>query len=313
MPRAIVIAIVLAACGDDVEITRLPGSPSATRALTFLDDGTPVAIGGDSEFGLAYLQAPGGDAWMRATGVPAFDANANLLRGSNDVFAISETQVHRWTGGFAWTATTIPVGITANTSFAVDDLGHIFALELQPDGAGAVWVWRTDTNRWEEVPLTRPIGIGATHFAIAESGNRVAWSVPGVGVTWVDRIAGSRTEIACTDPALGGCAATIRGVVLRGDVMHVLVCDHEPNGLRSVVSITAAGIGPVSDFADDDCRAIVQVSYGTMLVVADSLYLLQDPDAGLVALMDADPALSYTLFDPSTAYAFGDGIYRIDF
>ncbi len=314
----VVVALALPACSDDVTITKLPGSPSATRALTFFDDGTPIAIGGDSEFGLAYLQTPGiGDTWTRAADVPAFDANAKLARGSSDIFAIGETQVHRWEranngGGFAWRTIAIPFGTTANTAFAVDDLGHIFALELQPDGAGAVWTWRTDTIRWEEVPLSRPIGVGATHFAISQTGNTVAWSVPGTGLVRVDRIANTRTEISCEDPALGACAASVHGVVTTDEVMHALVCDQEPNGLRSVVSI-GSGIGAAYDFGDDVCRSIAQLSYGTILVVGDSVYALEGSDDGLVRITDADPALRYTLFDPSTAFAFGDGIYKIDF
>lgn len=315
--RFLAVGAVLAACGDDVEITRLPGSPAATRALTFFDDGQPIAIGGDSEFGLAYLQTPEGDAWTRAVDVPAFDANAKLLRGSNDIFAIGETQVYRWEranngGGFAWKAIGIPFGTTPNTAFSVDDLGDIFALELQPDGAGAVWTWRTDTNRWEEIPITRPIGVGAVNFTTSDSGNTIVWSVPDVGIVWVDRIANTRTEIAFEDAALA--AAAVRGLVIRGDeVAHALVCDGEANGVRSVVSITAAGIGPANDFHDEACRSIAQITYGTMLVVGDSVYVLGNPDDGLVELADADPALTYTLFDPSTAFGYGDGIYRIDF
>ena len=314
------ILVVLAACSGDVEITRLPGSPAAMRALTFFDDGQPIAIGGDSDFGLAYLQTPGGgDAWTRAVDVPAFNANAKLMRGRSDILAIDETQVYRWErantgGGFAWKSIAIPFGTTANTAFAVDELGHVFALELQPDGAGAVWSWRIDTNRWEEIPITRPIGAGAEHFTISDSGNSVAWSVPGTGIVLVDRIANTRTEISCQDPALGACAATVRGLVMHGnEVVHALVCDQEPNGVRSVVSITASGIGPAYDFRDEACRSIVQISYGTMLVVADSVYVFQNADDGFVELTEADPGLTYTLFDPSTAYAFGDGIYKIDF
>ncbi len=314
-----IVLLALAACGDDVTITELPGSPSATRALTFFDDGTPIAIGGDSEFGLAYLQTPGtGDTWTRATEVPAFDANAKLVRGNSDIFAIGETLVHRWEranngGGFAWKSIAIPFGTTANTAFAVDDLGHIFALELQPDGAGAVWTWRTDTNRWEEIALSRPIGLGANHFAISRSGNHVAWSVPGAGFVWLDRIASTRTEISCEDPALGACAATVHGVVTTDEVMHALVCDQEPNGLRSIVPITSSGVGPSVTFHDEACHALASISYGTQLLVADGVYVLHNGDDGLVRITDADPALRYTLFDPSTAYAFGDGIYRIDF
>lgn len=309
------VLVALVACSDEAVITRLPGSPPATRALTFFDDGRPIAIGGTSEFGLAYLQTPDGDGWIRADGVPAFDASAKLLRGASDIFAIGETQVHRWEraaggGGFAWKTTAIPFGTTANTAFAVDDLGRIYALELQPDGAGAVWSWRTDTSRWEEVPMTRPIGVGATHFAIAESGNSLAWSVPGTGIVWVDRIAATRTEIAC-DGAMLGCEATVRGLVVRGDVVHALVCNTESPD--TIVAITATGIDRAYDFDDEACRGIVQISYGTMLVTGDSLYVLEGSDGGLVRITGADPALRYTLFDPSTAYAFGDGIYKIDF
>jgi hypothetical protein len=314
------LLLVIAACSDDVTITRLPGSPSATRALTFFDDGQPIAIGGESEFGLAYLQTPGsGDTWIRADGVPAFDADAKLLRGNSDIFAIGETQVHRWTranegGGFAWTTIPIPVGTTPGTEFAVDDLGHIFALELAPDGAGAVFAWRTDTTRWHEIPMTRPIGVGATHFAIADSGNSVAWWVPGVGITWVDRITNTRTDISCEAAELGACAANVRGLAFKGtEVLTALVCDGEINGLRTVVSLTTDSFGPVSKFRDESCRAMASVSYGTKLVVADSLYVLGNSDDGLVAITETDPALTYTLFDPSTAFAFGDGIHRIDF
>jgi hypothetical protein len=314
----LLVAIAIPACSDDVEITRLPGSPAATRALTFFDDGTPIAIGGDSEFGLAYLQAPNGSSWERAVDVPAFDAHAKLLRGSSDIFAIDETQVHRWEraamgGGFAWKTIAIPGGVTPDTAFAVDDLGHIFALELQLDGAGAVWSWRTDTTRWEEVPMTRPIGVGATNFAISNSGNTVAWSVPDVGLVRIDRIANTRTDIACEDPALGACAATVRGLATSDEVVTALVCDQEVNGLRSVVTITAAGIGPAYSFRDASCRSLARISYGTVLVVGDSVYTLGNSDDGLARITDADPALTYTLFDPSTAFAFGDGIYRIDF
>jgi hypothetical protein len=313
-----VAAITLAACSDDVEITKLPGSPTATRALTFFDDGTPIAIGGDSEFGLAYLQTPNGSTWERAVDIPAFDANAKLLRGRSDIFAIGETQVHRWErantgGGFAWKTIAIPFGTTANTAFGVDDIGNIFALELAPDGAGAVWSWRTDTNRWWEVPMTRPIGIGATSFTISESGNSLAWSVPGTGLVWVDRIADTRTELSCEEPALGACAATVRGLAMDDGVLHALVCDQEVNGLRTLVSFAAAGVGRIREFRDESCRSLARISYGTMLVVADSVHVVDSADQGFVSITDADPSLSYTLFDPSTAYAFGDGIYRIDF
>lgn len=313
--RLAAIVLVLGACSDDdVEITRLPGSPSATRALTFFDDGQPVAIGGASEFGLAYLQTPDGDTWTRAVGVPAFDANAKLLRGKSDIFAIAETQVYRWQrandgGGFAWTTIGIPSGTTANTAFSVDDLGHIFALELQPDGAGAVWTWRTDTNRWEEIAMSRPIGIGAASFASSDSGNTVVWATP-EAIVWLDRIAKTRTEIPCEDAALG-CDATVKGLVIRSDeVAHALVCAPEAN---RVVSISATGVTLAGELRDTACRSIAQISYGTMLVVGDGVYSLGNPDDGLVRVTDADPALAYTLFDPSTAFAFGDGIYRIDF
>lgn len=316
--RSLALFVVLAGCGDDVQITRLPGSPAATRALTFFDDGAPIAIGGDTEFGLAYLQTPNGSTWERAEGVPAFDANAKLLRGTSDIFAIGETQVYRWErantgGGFAWSTIAIPSGTTANTAFGVDDLGHIFALELLPDGAGAVWSWRTDTTRWEEVPMTRPIGVGAAQFAISANGTTVVWSVPGSGITWVDRVAGTRTEISCESPALGACAASIRGLVARDDVVHALVCDDVPNGLRGVVSLTASGPATSHELAGESCRSIAQIAYGTVLVVGDSVHVLGNPDDGLVRLTSADPSLTYTLLDPSTAFAFGDGIYKIDF
>ncbi|MFN0248526.1 MAG: hypothetical protein ACKV2T_16660 [Kofleriaceae bacterium] len=314
------LLLVITACSDGVTITRLPGSPSVTRALTFGEGGRPIAIGGESEFGLAYLTTPGddGDAWIRADGVPAFDANAKLLRGPSDILAISEMQVHRWkrandAGSFAWTTIAIPVGTTPGTEFAIDDLGHLFALDLQPDGAGAVWTWRTDTTRWHEIPMTRPIGVGATHFAIADSGNSVAWWVPGVGITWVDRIADTRTDISCEAPELGACAANVRGLAFRGNaVLSALVCDGEPNGLRSVVTLTTQSFGPVSEFRDESCRAMASISYGTKLIVADSLYVLSSSGDGLVPIAEAEPALTYTLLDPSTAFGFGDGIYRID-
>lgn len=316
--RCALFLVVLAACSDDITVTRLPGAPAATRALTVSDDGAAIVIGGDSEFGLAYLQKPGdGDAWIRADNVPAFDANARLLRGASDIFAISETAVHRWdraAGAFAWSTIAIPMGVTPNTAFAVDDTGHIFALELQPDGAGAVWSWRTDTNRWEEVAMTRPIGVGAARFVVSDSGNSVAWVVPGIGIVRVDRIANTRSEVSCEAPELGGCGATIQALAMHGDdLVTALVCGADPDGTRTLVGISSTGLHVGPEIRDAGCRAMSQSSDGTTLVVADGLHVARGKDDIPVRIADADPDLAYLLADPSTAFAFGNGVYKLDF
>jgi len=126
--RRSLIAVVLAAgCGGgDAEPELLAGSPDATRALAFDARGNPVAIGGTSTFGLAFVHHQAGDRWVRAAGVAGFGARAQLLGGGTlPLYALSESTLYRLDDPalYAWSTFPIPPGVTAGTPVGVDATG----------------------------------------------------------------------------------------------------------------------------------------------------------------------------------------------
>lgn len=201
MYRAAALAgvLALAGCGDDGDATAEPlaGAPAATRALL----GTHV-IGGDTAFGLARLSEHVGDRWVVATEVPPFGAQA-LLFGTTVIHAASETTLYRLEGG-AWIPRAIPPASTAVTLIGADgDL--VYGITPDPDG-GAIVRLAPATSIWEEVPGSRPIGLGARSFVIEH--DRVTWSDPARGILQVTN--GAQATLAdCADAELGGCASPL--------------------------------------------------------------------------------------------------------
>ena len=202
MIRAAALACLaaLTACGDDGDATAtlVQGSPAATRALL-----GAYVIGGDSAFGLARLSEHVGDRWITAPEVPPFGAQARLFSG--DVpYAASESTLYRLEAS-GWTPRAIPPASSAVTLIAVEG-DVVYGVAPDPDGGAIVRLPRA-TSIWEEVPGSRPIGLGARAFLVTQG--RVTWSDPARGIVRVE----------------GGVQATLR--TLR-EVVGLSVHDHLP-------------------------------------------------------------------------------------
>lgn len=288
----------------------LVGTPDANRALAFDARGNVVAIGGTSTFGLAHLQRQIGETWTRAAGVAGFGSRAQLLGGGElPLYAVSESSLYRLddVATFAWSALPIPQGATANTLFGVDGGGVVYALDLA-DGLenGAIVAWNPDLVRWSEVAGTRPLGVGASSFAVSASG-AVAWAVPGIGVRGVE--AGAQvTRIDCADCTIAHLAFD------RTDTVLALAC---PGAL-----IRGAQDAPLpSDQVT--CHGADAIADGAVLLAGldasgtgGGLFLATGTTWTRVAATSS--AFTYVLRDRETAFAFADGsvergIYQLSF
>ena len=322
--------ISLVACGgdEDVEPRLLPGSPDATRALGFTASGRPVAIGGTSTFGLAYLQHQDGDIWVRAAVVPGFGARAQLIGGGTSVplLALSDTTLYRIVdeAAMTWDAITIPLGASSGTVFGTDATGLVYALDLSGgDGNGAVVTWMPGDALWAELAGTRPMGAAAKQFIVEPSG-RVTWFVPGQGI--VRAASGTQATIVdCHD--VGDCTVPLTSLSYDdGGALTFLVCPREAPprfALRLADGDTVAQELPLpSDITV--CVGLDTAPDGTSLLagVGDTgdgpLALLPARATTWTRVAAASSSLTYVLRDRRTAFAHGDaqavrGIYQLDF
>jgi len=323
-------AISLVACGgeEDAEPRLLPGSPDATRALGFTASGRPVAIGGTSTFGLAYLQHQDGDTWIRAAVVPGFGTRAQLIGGGASVplLALSDTTLYRIVdeAAMTWDPITIPLGASSGTVFGADATGLVFALDLSGgDGNGAVVTWRPGDAVWTELAGTRPIGAAAKQFVV-EPGGRVTWFVPGRGI--VRAAAGTQATIVDCH-GFGDCTVPFTSLSYDDSgALTVLVCPREAPprfALRLADGDTVAQELPLP--AD----ITICVGLDTAPDGASVLAGVDDAGDGPLALLPArattwtrvaaaSASLTYVLRDRRTAFAHGDaqttrGIYQLDF
>lgn len=303
---SIACSIVLAACGGgDAELELLPGSPAATRALAFAADGSPVAIGGPSTFGLAQLQVHADGAWTVVPGAAGFDARAQLLGGGAlPLSALSQSTTLYRAGEpvrAAWTAYAIPAGATPGTLFGTDATGRIYGLDLADgDGNGAVVSWLPGNARWDEVPGTRPVEAGVRELVVEGSG-RVSWIAPGIGVVRVE--AGARSVVV----DCAACAFHTPTYDAAG-ALTVVACP-------TIVRVRADG-GVVELGAPDGhvaCASLDTAPDGTTLLASfgdtgdGALSILGPRAAGWDRIAAARPGLTYLIRDQATAYAHGDG------
>jgi len=326
--RAVVL-VALVACGGggDAEPKLLPGSPDATRTLAFTTTGTPVAIGGSSTFGLAFLQHQDGDAWVRATNVPGFGTRAQLIGGGPGVplLAASDTTIYRLVDEAAmiWDGISIPIGASTGTIFGTDATGRVYALDLAGgDGNGAVVTWTPGEIRWAELAGTRPMGAGAKQFVVEPSG-RVTWFVPGQGI--VRAAAGAQAmAVDCHD--VGDCTVPFTSLSYDdAGALTLLVCPREAPprfALRLGDGDTVAQELPLPSGVTL-CLGLDSAPDGTSLLggVDDSgegpLALLGARSTAWDRVAAASQGLTYVIRDRSTVFGFGDaqlerGIYQFE-
>jgi len=324
--RAAVALLALVACSDgDAEPTLLAGSPDATRSLAFAASGEPVAIGGSSTFGLAFLQHREGDAWIRAEQVAGFGTRALLLGGATrPLIAVGDTTLYRLTdeGAMTWEGFTIPTGVSGSI-FGVDGDGRIYGLDLAGgDGNGAVMSWLPPETRWTEVAGTRPIGPGAARFVVEASG-RVTWFVPDRGIVRAD--AGTQaTLVDCHE--LGDCSVPFTSLSYddRGSLTFLVCAPAAPP--RFAVRLPDGDTVPQERPVPSDittCLGLGTAPDGTTIIagVGDAgegpLSILPASSATWERVAAAAHGLTYVVRDRNTVFAFGDaqlerGIYQID-
>jgi outer membrane protein assembly factor BamB len=326
--RAAVALLALVACSDgDAEPTLLAGSPDATRALGFTETGTPVAIGGTSTFGLAFLQHQVGDTWIRAELVPGFGTRAQLIGGGTHgpLLALDDITLYRLVDETArsWDGITIPAGASTGTVFGADATGHVYALDLAGgDGNGAVVAWMPGDPRWIEVPGTRPLGPGAKGF-IVEADGRVTWFVPDRGIVRVD--AGAQgTIIDCHE--LGDCSVPFTSLAYddRG-ALTFLVCSPDVPPRFAIRLAAGATVGqqlPLPSGATR-CLGLGASADGTRFLAGvdgtddGPLARLGPSSASWTRVAAASPGFRYVVRDARSVFAFGDaqperGVYQID-
>lgn len=324
--RCALLFLALVGCSDgDAEPQLLAGSPDATRSLAFAPSGRPVAIGGTSTFGLAFLQHHDGSSWVRAELVPGFGTRALLLGGGPaPLVAVSDTTLYRLIDETArtWEGFTIPSGVSGSI-FGVDADGRIYGLDLASgDGNGAVVSWKPPETRWTEVPGTRPLGLAAARFVVEPSG-RVTWFVPDRGLVRAEGGA-QATLVDCHD--LGDCSVPFTSLSYddRGTLTFLVCSPTMPPrfAARLPDGDTVAQERPVPS-AIATCLGLGTAPDGTTVLAG-----VDDEGDGPLAIMPAGSAtwervaaaahgLTYVVRDRNTVFAFGDaqlerGIYQID-
>lgn len=326
--RAAVLLLGVVACGGgDAEPRHLPGSPDATRALAFTASGRPVAIGGTSTFGLAFLQHQDGDAWVRADRIPGFGTRALLIGGGSigPLLALDDTTLYQLEEAtMTWNGFTIPFGASLGTIFGTDGGGRVYGLDLSGgDGNGAVLTWMPGDTRWIELAGTRPIGAGAKQFVV-ESTGRVTWFMPGAGIVRAD--AGTQATIVdCNE--LGDCTVPFTGLSYddRG-ALTFLVCPREAPprfAVRLASGDTVSQQHPVpSDVTV--CVGLDTAPDGTTVLagVDDSgdgpLSILGVRSTSWERIAAASQGLTYVIRDGGAVFGYGDaqlerGIYQVEF
>jgi len=326
--RAAVALLALVACSDgDAEPTLLAGSPDATRSLAFASSGRPVAIGGTSAFGLAFLQHHDGERWIRAELVPGFGTRALLLGGgaTTPLVAVSDTTLYRLADATAmtWDGISIPAGASSGTIFGVDGSGRIYGLDLAGgDGNGAILSWLPGEARWMEVAGTRPLGLGAARFVVEASG-RVTWFVPDRGLVRAE--AGAQaTLVDCHD--LGDCSVPFTSLSY-DDLGALTFLGCSPTAPpRFAIRLPDGDTVPQERPIPSDittCLGLATAPDGTTILAGvdeagdGPLSILPANTATWERVAAAAHGFTYVVRDRTTVFALGDGqlergIYQID-
>lgn len=300
-------ALSPSACGEDGDATPepVPGAPAATRALAFLANGDPVAIGGPSAFGLARLGRAHDGAWTNAADVPPFGARAQLFGGgAHDLYALGDATLYRLDdpAAFTWSSRVVPPATPAVSLFGIDDTGVVYAYELASDGSGAVVTWAPDEQLWRPVAGSRPIGVDARAFVVEPDG-RVTWSDPARGIVRIE--GGAQIVLAdCTSDELGACMAPLTSLAYGKDgELRFVLC---PRTFR------LHGDAPDAIALPDgtmECGAMSTAPDGASLLPADDALLrLGATGTSWGRVAAAEPGSTYVLRDNGTAFAFGDGV-----
>lgn len=306
MYRAATLAclVALGGCSDDGDATAtlVQGSPAATRALL-----GAYVIGGDSAFGLARLMEHVGDRWVVSPEVPPFGAQARLYAG-DVVHAASETTLYRLeTSG--WTPRAIPPASIAVTLIGVAG-DEVYGVAPDPDGGALVRLPRA-TSIWEEVPGSRPIGLGARAFLV-EPG-RVTWSDPARGIVRVE--GGAQTTLVdCTPEELGACTTPLTPLYDGADDALALVAcslDAPPSaafrwrgGDLEPIELPP-GLGSCAGVTRESGRAVLTTIASD---AGDGLVLrLEGAAKAWQRIAVAMPGLTYVP-DGHRIYGYGDGV-----